>query len=88
MRTTITLDDDLAGALKQWAANRGISFKEAVNSAIRAGLGQEVAARPGNAPKTKPHRFGFRADIDLDKLNQLADDLETDEVSRGLRKSV
>ncbi len=37
MRTTLTLDDDLAGLLKQRARELGIPFKEAVNRTIRAG---------------------------------------------------
>ena len=38
MRTTLTLDDDLADTLKEQAHHRGITFKEAVNSAIRRGI--------------------------------------------------
>jgi hypothetical protein len=30
------------------------------------------------APKTIPHAFGFRPEIDLDKLNRLADELEAE----------
>lgn len=76
MRTTLTLDDDLAGLLKQQARELGIPFKEAVNRTIRAGLGEAAASRHEPAPKTMSHSFGFRPDIDLDKLGQLADELE------------
>lgn len=76
MRTTLTLDDDVASLLKERARQLGISFKEMVNSAIRAGLGEEPGSRRRKAPKTEPHSFGFRAGVDLDKLNQLADELE------------
>ena len=78
VRTTLTLDDDLAGLLKQRARELGIPFKEAVNRTIRAGLGEAVAARRGPAPKTIPHSFGFRPGIDVDKLGQLADELEAE----------
>ncbi len=77
MRTTLTLDDDLAGLLKTRARELGVPFKEAVNRTIRAGLG-EAAARSHPAPKTIPHSFGFRPRVDLDKLGQLADELETE----------
>ena len=40
MRTTLTLDDDLAGLLKQRAREPGIPFKEAMNQTIRAGIGE------------------------------------------------
>jgi hypothetical protein len=78
MRTTLTLDDDLAGLLKQRARELGISFKEAVNRTIRAGMGEATATRRHPAPKTISHSFGFRPGIDLDKLGQLADELEAE----------
>lgn len=78
MRTTLTLDDDLAGLLKKRAGELDIPFKEAVNRTIRAGLGEAAAARPRPAPKTISHSFGFRPGIDLDKLGQLADEFEAE----------
>src|ERR1700745_3849701 len=55
MRTTQTLDDDLAGLLKQRARELGIPFKEAVNRRIRAGIGEAIATRTHPAPKTMSH---------------------------------
>ena len=87
MRTTITLDDDLAGLLKERARELGVPFKEAVNRTIRAGLAEAVAARRGPATKTIPHSFGFRPGIDLDKLGQLADELEAEAFAEKLNDS-
>jgi hypothetical protein len=84
MRTTLTLDDDLAGLLKQRARELGVPFKEAVNQTIRAGFGAAVAARLHAAPKTIPHSFGFMPGIDLDKLGQLADELEAEVFANNL----
>lgn len=81
MRTTLTIDDDLAGLLKERARQLGVPFKEAVNQALRAGLGQSINARRGPAPKTVPHSFGFSPGIDLDKLGQLADELEAEAIA-------
>ena len=78
VRTTLTIDDDLAGLLKRRARELGIPFKEAVNRTIRAGLGAAAAPRQGAAPRTVPHSFGFRPGIDPDKLGQLADELEAE----------
>ena len=78
MRTTLTLDDDLAGILEQRAREMGVSFKEVVNRTIRAGLGQSARRRRGPVPRVIPHSFGFKPGVDLDKLNQLADELEAD----------
>jgi hypothetical protein len=87
MRTTLTLDDDLAGLLKQRARELGIPFKEAVNRTIRAGMGDAVASRGQSAPKTLSHSFGFRPGIDLDKLGQLADELEAEAVAEKIHDS-
>jgi hypothetical protein len=78
MRTTLTIDDDLAGLLKHRAREQGIPFKEALNRAIRTGLGEAAKPHRGKAPKTVPHSFGFRPGIDLDRLGQLADELEAE----------
>jgi hypothetical protein len=83
MRTTLTLDDDLAAQLKEHAHRRGISFKAAVNEAIRSGL-----ERPR---RRRPYRVGARSmgapATDLDKATQLAAQLEDDELLRRLRPS-
>jgi hypothetical protein len=84
MRTTLTLDDDLAGLLKRRARELGIPFKEAVNRTIRAGLGEASGAHRQAIPKTVPHSFGFRPGIDLDKLGQLADELEAEAFADNL----
>lgn len=87
MRTTLTIDDDLAGLLKRRARETGVSFKEAVNRAIRAGLSEETAkTRRAAAPKTVAHSFGFKTGIDLDKLGQLADELEAEAFAASLEK--
>ncbi len=37
-------------------------------------------------PKTIPHSFGFRPGVDLDKLNQLADDLKAEATADSLAR--
>ena len=78
MRTTLTIDDDLAGLLKQRSRELSLPFRDVVNRTLRAGLGEAAKPRRHAAPKTIPHAFGFRPGIDLDKLNQLADELEAE----------
>ncbi len=86
MRTTLTLEDDLASLLKTRAHQLGISFKEIVNRVLRSGLGKEMEPSKVDVPKTLPHSFGFRPGIDLDRLNQLADELEADAVAESLER--
>ena len=86
MRTTVTLDEDVAAKLKQTARERGVSFKVALNDAVRAGLsGQSSAARPF---QMKAFPMGVRPGINLDKALRLAGELEDEEILRkmALRK--
>jgi len=76
MRTTLTLDDDLAGLLKQRAREMGIPFRTR-STDYRAGSAR--CRKPTAARRqTVPHSFGFRPGIDIDKLGQLADELEAE----------
>ena len=86
MRTTLTLDRDVAGRLRSEIRRTGKSLKAAVNEALRLGLG--LAGKPPRAPRfeVQPHAFGFKPGIDLDRLNQLADELEVEEAARRLRR--
>ena len=45
MRTTLTLDDDVAVALEKMRRNRDIGLKELVNDALRRGI-KDMSARP------------------------------------------
>ena len=81
MRTTVTIDPDLAAKLRRIARERGISFKEALNTALRAGTGAPGAAHPYRLPA---RRLGLRPGIDLDKALHLAAALEDEEIIRKL----
>lgn len=84
MRTTVTLDPDVAAKLKQTARESGISFKEALNSTVRRGLAQgRSKRRPYRLPPA--HRMGARPGVNLDKALQLAGELEDAETIRKLR---
>lgn len=78
MRTTLTIDDDIAAILKQEMVRKGASFREIVNRALRRGLAEEQLVGPRPTVKTRPHAFGFKPGFDRDKLNKLVDDLEAE----------
>ena len=80
MRTTITLDPDVEALVKQAMQERGLSFKEAVNQALRVGLG----SRPRRRFQQRTHAMGLRPQIAHDKALQLAGDLEDEEILRKL----
>jgi len=77
MRTTLTLDDDLAAALKAMAFERQESFKLVVNEMIRSGLRAKVAPPAAKSYSLQPAALGRVAPgVDLDRASRLADDLE------------
>ncbi len=83
MRTTITLDPDVAEQLKSLARRRNLSFKVALNNTVRAGLAAE-RGRP-RASYTVPARpMGLRPGIDLTRALRLADSIEDEETIRKL----
>ena len=84
MRTTLTIDDDLAAILQRDSKRKGLTFKVLVNTALRRGLADEQILDPPSAVVTRPHSFGFKPGIDLDKLNQLADELEAESFASKL----
>jgi hypothetical protein len=84
MRTTLTLDDRIAKALKALAHRSGKPFKQVVNETLQAGL----AAR--ESPRPKPYRVkpvsmgGVHPGVDLTKALRLAAALEDEEIAREL----
>jgi hypothetical protein len=84
MRTTLTLDEDVAADLKQLARKTGRPLKQIVNDALRAG----IRARKAPAPRRyrlKPVSLGGVAPgIDLDRALRLADALEDEARARTL----
>jgi hypothetical protein len=84
MRTTLTLDPDVARRLEQEIRHTGRGMKAVVNEALRSGLG--LAERREKPPRfeVRPHSFGFKPGVDLNRLNQLLDELEAEEAARRL----
>jgi hypothetical protein len=85
MRTTLTLDPDVAQRIEQEVRRKGKTLKTVVNEALRAGLGLKQEIRGPKPFRVEPHDFGFNPGIDLDKMNQLVDELEAFEGSRRSR---
>jgi hypothetical protein len=82
MRTTVTLDEDVASKLRQVARERGVSFKAVLNGAVRAGLAGGASPSQGFRVRARP--LGIRPDIDVDKALILAAELEDTEILRKL----
>lgn len=84
MRTTLTLDDDVASLLRRRAQETGRPFRDVVNDAIRAGLEQAPASLDGDLVPT--YALGLRPGIDIVRARHLAVELEDAEHARRLER--
>jgi hypothetical protein len=80
MRTTVTLDPDVEALVKQAMRERGLTFNQAVNDAIRAGM---KGGSGGGTPELPVFDMGESL-IDVTEALRLADELEDAEPSDGL----
>ncbi|WP_446223495.1 antitoxin [Nocardia sp. IBHARD005] len=80
MRTTVTLDPDVAALIAKRMRETGASFKKALNDAVRATL----APQPTRAEVRVPTRSLGAPTVDLNKALQLAASLEDEEIVRKL----
>jgi len=81
MRTTVTLDSDVEALVRKVMAERHLSFKEVLNSAVRASLGG--VARPKRFVQAT-FSMGGEQNFRWDKALLAADALEDEERLRKL----
>ena len=71
MRTTLTLDPDVAAKAKRSAAKLHKPFKQIINKALRIGL-DEVLKPPRPKPyRTKARPLGLRLGLSYDNIAEL-----------------
>lgn len=84
VRTTVTIEPDVSALLKSAMKRAGVSFKAALNDALRRGLssnsgvGRTQVLLPGIPMQMRPG-------INLDKALRLASELEDEEFERRLQ---
>ncbi len=73
MRTTVTLDDDLAIRLERHRTQHGESFKQALNEAVRVGLAklEERADTVPEVSQTRPLPLGRRLAGSIDNVGEV-----------------
>lgn len=77
MRTTVTLDPDTEQIVRRLMRERKVSFKQAINDAIREG------AIGGSPPQFRTETASMgRARVSLDRALQIAAELEDEELVR------
>jgi hypothetical protein len=83
VRTTVSLDPDVERLIKTSMKERGISFKEALNQAARAGLLAKPKARTRRFVQ-QTFRMGETQNFRWDKALATAEAMEDEELSRKL----
>ena len=81
VRTTVTLDPDTEQHIRRRMSERGLTFKEAVNDAIRNGVRETGMSRPFT---TQPAAMG-RSIVNLDRALSISADLEDEDLLRRMR---
>lgn len=87
MRTTVTLDPDVAARVKDLAHRSRQSFKATLNDLLRRGLAVARLPRSAKPFVVEPHDGEFLPGIDPARLNQVVDELEVGDYVREARRS-
>jgi hypothetical protein len=80
------LDPDVAREIERRMRRTGKGLKATVNEALRQALLGAAPLGESVPFVVRPHRFGVRPGVDLDRANQLVDELETEEIRRTLQR--
>ena len=83
MRTTVTLDPDVAAQVQTLMRERGLTFKDAINQTLRAGFGRGGEAVAYRVPVGD---LGLRPGVDLTKGLRHASELEDEAHLRDLEE--
>ena len=71
MRTTLTLDPDVAAGTRKAAASLGKSMKETINSALRIGLDHILKPAPAKPYHSATTPMGLNAGYNYDNVSEL-----------------
>jgi hypothetical protein len=85
MRTTLTIDSDVAERLRQEVISGRRSLKEIVNDCLRVGFGLKEV-KPRKKFRIQPHSSGYVPGVDRLKLNHLLDELDAESFITSLSK--
>ena len=85
MRTTLTIDDDIAKQIRIAVATSGKSQKAIVNDALRVGMASERFLKARQPYNLLPVSMGnVIGPYDLNRALRLADEIEDEEIARKL----
>ena len=83
MRTTVTIDPDVERMLRNSVRARGVSLKQALNEAVRAGL-TPAGRRRRQRFSQESYSLGAEQQFRWDKALSIAEAMEDEELARKL----
>ena len=86
VRTTLTLDPDVAKMIAEEVHRVRKPLKQVVNEALRRGLTSWGSRRPAKPYRVRAHRAALRRGLDRGRLNALAEEMEDSAVIGGTRR--
>jgi hypothetical protein len=72
IRTTVTLDDEVAARVKRESRLRGASFRDTVNDLLRVAL-LSAGNMPRRTLKIQPFHMGYKPGLNRDSIECLPD---------------
>ncbi len=79
MRTTLTLDADVARKASELAIRNHAPFKRVINDALRRGFDAMEKPQPVKRYRTKARALGLRKGNNVDNIQELLSKLEGEE---------
>ena len=76
MRTTLTLDEDVAQRTKELAVRLKKPFKVVLNETLRKGLDQAEKPLKHRRYQTNPHEMDLREEFSIDNIQELIAQVE------------
>jgi hypothetical protein len=76
MRTTLTLDRDVAERVKSVTRKSGRPLKQIINEALRVGLDQLTQPTAAKPYRTKSRNMGLREGFQLDNVQELLSQID------------
>jgi hypothetical protein len=76
VRTTLTLDDDVAVKLEAERRRRGTSFKETLNAVLRRGFEMPPPEELATTFRVESRPMGLRPGLRLDDIGGLIEELD------------
>jgi hypothetical protein len=76
VRTTLTLDDDVAAKLEADVRKSGRSFKETVNHYLRLGMNARKGTKPTKPFKVRARNLGKKAGLNYDDVWGLIEQID------------